>query len=145
MAEVIGTVASVAQLVQVSGALLVGGYSFLSATVRAPAEIRSLLAEVAAVNSILSQLQQIEEDNHLATRQSSIEALKSLGAFEECQISLKFVQSALGKCQGEAGKDLFNLGRRLKWPFQEKETKEALQRLHRLRSMLMNAVELDAV
>jgi hypothetical protein len=37
-------------------ALLAGGYSFLSKVARAPGEIRSLLTETAAVNSLLAQL-----------------------------------------------------------------------------------------
>jgi hypothetical protein len=61
MAEIISTVASVAQLVQLSGALLIEGYSFLSKVAQAPSEIRSLLTETAAVNSLLAQLQQAAE------------------------------------------------------------------------------------
>jgi len=43
MAEAIGTIASVAQLVHLSGTILAGGYGFLSTVARAPSEIRSLL------------------------------------------------------------------------------------------------------
>jgi hypothetical protein len=62
MAEIVGVVASVAQLVHLSGTLLANGYGFLSKVARAPSEIRSLLTETAAINSILGQLQAISDD-----------------------------------------------------------------------------------
>jgi hypothetical protein len=142
MAEVIGVIASVAQLVQISGALLAGGYGFLSTVSRAPSEIRSLLTETAAVNSLLGQLQVIADSK--AANDDALQSLERLGVLQECQAILGFVQKALARCQQEAGKDFQNFGKRLKWPFKEKETKDALQRLHQLRGVLANAVEVDS-
>jgi hypothetical protein len=144
MAEVIGLVASVAQLVHLSGTLLAGGYGFLCTVTRAPSEIRSLLTEAAAVNSLLGQLQLIAESTSGPSTNDAVQALKCLGVFDECQATLEFIRNALARCQQDAGKDVQNFGRRLKWPFKEQETKDALQRLHRLRSVLANAVEVDS-
>lgn len=144
MAEAIGLVASVAQLISLSGALLAGGYSFLSTISRAPAEIRTLLTETAAVNSLLGQLQLISEDSTAPASRDALQSLERLGVLQECRDTLDFVQRVLEKCQHEVGKDVQNFGRRLKWPFKEKETKDALQRLHNLRSVLANAVEIDS-
>jgi hypothetical protein len=137
MAEIIGAVASVAQLVQFSGALLAGGYGFLSKVARAPLEIRSLLTETAAMNSLLGQTQVVAESPIDPVSQ---DALKSL----ECRTLLEFIEKALVRCQQEADKDLQNMVKRLKWPFKEKETKDALERLHRLRGVLANAVGVDS-
>lgn len=144
MAEVIGVIASVAQLVHLSGTLLAGGYNFLTQVARAPTEVRSLLTEAAAVNSLLSQLQLIADDASNTSFADALKSLDSLGVFQECQTTLKFIQNALARCQQDAGKDLRNFGRRLAWPFKEKETKDAMQRLHRLRSVLANAVEVNS-
>jgi hypothetical protein len=144
MAEAIGIIASVAQLVNLSGTLLAGGYGFLSQVARAPAEVRSLLTEAAAVNSLLSQLQLIADSDFDPALFDALKALDGLGVFQECQTTFKFIQTALARCQHEAGKDLKNFGKRLAWPFKEKETKDAMQRLHCLRGVLANAVEVDS-
>jgi hypothetical protein len=144
MAEVVGVVASVAQLVHLSGTLLAGGYSFLSKVARGPIEIRGLLTEVAAVNSLLSQLQLIADAPSDPTTEQALSSLARLGVLQECKILLEFIELALARCKQEAGKDFQNFGKRLKWPFKEKETKDALQRLHQLRGVLANAVEVDS-
>jgi hypothetical protein len=144
MAEIIGVLASVAQLVHLSGTLLASGYGFLSTITRAPSEIRSLLTETAAVNSLLGQLQLIADSSSNQAAEDAVQALERLGVFQECRTTLEFIQNALARCQQEAGKELQSFGRRLKWPFKEKETKDALHRLHHLRSVLANAVEVDS-
>ena len=144
MAEVIGTVASVAQLIQLSGALLAGGYGFLSKVSRAPSELRNLLTETAAMNSLLGQLQVLIDDTTDVVPNDALQALQRLGVFEECEAILKSVQKGLDTCKQVHGQDMRNLGRRLIWPFKDKETKDALQRLHHLRELLANAVEINS-
>ncbi|KAH6878928.1 hypothetical protein BKA58DRAFT_466538 [Alternaria rosae] len=144
MAEVIGTVTSVAQLVQLSGALLAGGYNFLSKVARAPSEIRSLLTETAAINSLLAQLQQIADTSPQAASDDALQALERVGVFQECQSTLKSIERALAKCEQVNGQDAKNFGRKLMWPFKEKETKDALQRLHHMRGLLANAIEANS-
>jgi len=73
-----------------------------------------------------------------------IKTLDGLGAFQECRATLKLIENASSRCQQEAGKDLKYFGRRPTWPFKEKEAKDAMQRLHRLRGVLANAVEIDS-
>ncbi|CAI9629348.1 unnamed protein product [Alternaria burnsii] len=87
MAEIVGTVASVAQLVQLSGALLAGGYSFLSKVARAPSEIQGLLTETAAVNSLLAQLQQVADSVPESASDDALQALERVGASQECEES----------------------------------------------------------
>ena len=62
MAEVLGLVgvaASVGQLVQISGTVLISGYGFLLKVTREPSEMRELLAERAGLNCVLGQLQSL--------------------------------------------------------------------------------------
>lgn len=144
MAEVVGVIASVAQLLHLSGTLLASGYGFLSKVSNAPAELRGLLTETAAVNSLLGQLQFIANSEAIAPDHDGLQALERLGVFEECQSALAFVGTALTACQQIEGKRLKNFGRRLLWPFKEKDTKDALQRIHRLRGVLANALEVNS-
>jgi adenosylmethionine-8-amino-7-oxononanoate aminotransferase len=111
MAEIVGTVASVTQLVQLSGALLAGGYSFLSNVARAPSEIRGLLTETAAVNSFLAQLQQIADSVPKNASEDALQALERVGVFQECQTILKSIEKALAKCEQDNGQDARNLGK----------------------------------
>ncbi|OAL56075.1 hypothetical protein IQ07DRAFT_187787 [Pyrenochaeta sp. DS3sAY3a] len=141
MAEILGIVASVTQLIELSGSLLAGGYGFLSKVIRAPSEMRSLLTEAAAIDSLLGQLQVIAETTPKTAPNDALQALNRLGVFEECMASLKSVQKALKSCEQSHEKDARNLGKRFLWPFKEKETKEDLEKLHRLRGLLANAVE----
>lgn len=144
MAEAVGAVASVAQLVHLSGTLLAGGYGFLSKVVRAPTEIRSLLTEAAALNGLLGQLQATTDAAPSLTPEDTVQNLERLGVFKECEHALMSIQKALARCEQIHGQEVKNFGRRLMWPFKEKETKDELQRLHRLRSLLANAVEANS-
>jgi cobalamin biosynthesis protein CbiD len=99
MAEVIGAVASVAQLVQISGVLLAGGYGFLTKVAHAPSEIRSLLTETAAINSLLGQLQLVADSQTDPTSEDALKSLDRLGVLEECRALLNFIQKALARCQ----------------------------------------------
>jgi hypothetical protein len=96
---IIGLLASVAQLVHLSGTLLAGGYGFLSTVSRAPSEIRSLLTEAAAVNSLLGQLQLIAESTTAPSSDDAVQALERLGVFDEGQITLEFIRNALARCK----------------------------------------------
>ncbi|KAI4677696.1 uncharacterized protein J4E84_009015 [Alternaria hordeiaustralica] len=133
-----------AEFVQLSGALLAGGYNFLSKVARALSEIRSLLTETAAVNSLLAQLQQIADTSPKAAADDALQALERVGVFQECQSTLKSIERALAKCEQVNGQDAKNFGRKLMWPFKEKETKDALQRLHHMRGLLANAIEANS-
>lgn len=144
MAEALGLVVSVTQLVQLSGSLLAGGYGFLSKVARAPSEMRSLLTEAAAIDSLLGQLQAIAESMPKATSNDALQTLARLGVFEECSNTLRSIRKALKTCEQTHDRDAKNIGKRLLWPFKERETKESLERLHHLRGLLANAVEANS-
>jgi hypothetical protein len=108
MAEIVGVIASVAQLVQFSGTLLAGGYGFLSKVARAPSEIRSILMETAATNSLLGQLQGITDNTSQPVQDDALQALERAGVFQECQATLNHIRGTLDKCEQEAGKDSKN-------------------------------------
>jgi len=141
MAEIIagvGVAASVIQLVQFSGDILISGYGFIAKVSRAPVELRELLAESAALNSILAQLQSLGESS--VDPDDALQSLQKLGVFKECHDLLALIERSITACQQVEGSSARNLGRRLIWPFKERETKEAMQRFHRLRGLLSTAV-----
>ncbi|EKD17225.1 uncharacterized protein L3040_008869 [Drepanopeziza brunnea f. sp. 'multigermtubi'] len=142
MAEIIGLTASVVQLVQFSGDILVAGYGFLSKVARAPAEMRDLLSESAGLNCVLGHLQTLVESP--ASPTDALHSLEKLGTFKECHALLVGIKRSLDACEQVHGKDLRNFGRKLVWPFKERETRDALQRLGRIRGLISSAIDNDS-
>lgn len=141
MAEVlaaVGAVASVMQLVQFSADILTAGYGFLGKVSKAPAELRQLLAESAGLNYVLAQIEFLGESPN--SPNNALQSLQQLGVFKECHDLLIVIKGSLHACQQEQGQNVRNFGRRLVWPLKERETKEAMQRLSRLRALLSSAV-----
>lgn len=138
----VGVMASVAQLVQFSADILTAGYGFVSKVSKAPAELRQLLAESAGLNCVLAQIQFLVESQD--SPNDALQSLQKLGVFKECDDLLIMIKGSLDLCQQEHGKNIRNFGRRLVWPLKEKETKDAMQRLSRLRALLSTAVDTNS-
>lgn len=139
----IAATSSVASLVQFSGAILSNGYNYLAKVARAPKELRLLLIETAALNSLLDQLQLLVE-NGAGAGKSAVLNLEKVGAITESQDILRTVDRSIAACRQVEGQSAKNLGKRLLWPFKEKETKELLQRFHVIRDNFTSAISIDA-
>ncbi|MCJ1456462.1 hypothetical protein MMC28_006823 [Mycoblastus sanguinarius] len=145
MAELIGTISAVASLVDLSGKVLSVGYGYLSKVARAPTEMRTLLSEVASLNAILDQLQSLTlEDCEKPSAKTAMQTLSQLQCFDTCESLLKSVGNSIKACEQVNGHDLKNLGRKLLWPFKERETKEVMQQLNRLRDTFSAALAVDS-
>ena len=142
MAEAVGTVAAVVQLVELSGKVLCAGYGFLSTVIDAPGRLRNLLTEVSHLNFMLDPLRVLAEDKSDVS--GVLSALEARGVFDECRGLLDSVGRLVEKCSHVGGQRMRNFGKSVKWPFQEKEAVQSLQRLERLRSTLSEATTLDA-
>ncbi|KAF2816739.1 uncharacterized protein BDZ99DRAFT_492706 [Mytilinidion resinicola] len=136
--EAVAAIASIGQLTQLSAQILAGGYGYLAKVARAPSEVSELLTEAAAINGLLGHLQQLSESS--SAQDDPLKSLSKVGVFKECYELLSLVKRALEACEQIHGKDLKNVGRRLLWPFKERETKDALQRFARLRGLLSTAM-----
>lgn len=150
--EAIGAASAIAGLISLSGGVLAKGYTFLASVHRAPQELRELLCEAAALNSVLNQLQvlveqenygSLEEDMGAEMRRPGLKHMVDNGVLHECMESLLLVDRSVQRCQQNQGQELRNLGKRVIWPFKEKETKEALARLARIRGHLTTALTAD--
>ena len=151
--EAIGAAATVAQLISFTGDVLLKGYSFLSKVQRAPSEVRSLMREVANLNALLDQLQSLSDeastsdlraDSEKLEARSALRTLDGLGVFEECSSLMHVVEKTLKACERVEGHEMSNFGRKMVWPFKEKETKDTMVQLGRLRETLSAAVVVDS-
>lgn len=150
--ETIGAASAIAGLISLSGGVLAKGYTFLASVHRAPQELRELLCEAAALNSVLNQLQSLveqeqhdslEKDVNTEIRRPGLKHMTDSGVLHECRDSLLLVDRSVQRCQQNQGQEVRNLGKRVIWPFKEKETKEALARLGRIRGHLTTALTAD--
>ncbi|KAH8201823.1 hypothetical protein TruAng_003997 [Truncatella angustata] len=144
MADVLGTASAVAGLVSLSGTILAEGYAFIASVIKAPQELKELLAEVAALGAVLGQLQDLLDDGMpFELKKSRLQDLAQAGLIEDCRESLAGLNASISQCRQIAGQSVRNFGRRMVWPFKEKETKETIARLARIRGSLAASITVD--
>jgi hypothetical protein len=143
--EVVGSVATILQLVSFTGDVLLAGYSYLSSVKKAPTEIRTILREIANLNALLDQLQSVVSDHKNVHAKGALESLDRMGVFGDCEKLTVLVLKSIKTCEKVQGEEIKNLGKKMLWPFKEKETREMMQQLGRLRETLSAAVAVDSV
>jgi hypothetical protein len=142
--EAAGSAATILQLISFTGEVLVAGYGYLSKVQKAPAEIRSLLKETASINALLDQLQTLVTEDATPHTLNALETLIFHGVFGDCKSLMKAILRSIKACEQISGQGARNFGKRMLWPFKEKETKNTLQQLGRLREALSAAVAVDS-
>jgi hypothetical protein len=143
--EALASAATLAQLLSFTGEVLVAGYSFLWKVQKAPSEIRSLLRETEALNAILDQLQDLANDNGNPSSRDSLKMIGKLGCFEDCMSLMRVIKKSIKACGEVKGEKVRNFGKRVAWPFKEKETKDMMAQLRRMREILSAAAAVDSV
>jgi precorrin-6B methylase 1 len=142
--EAAGAASALVGLIAFSGDVLCAGYGYIHKVSKAPAEMRMLLSEVASLNMLFSRLQVLAEDSKDSLFDSALKSLDELGVFRDCVKLIKSVQESVDKCREVNGEEMRNLGRRLLWPFKEKETKDTIKQLERLRDTISTALAVDS-
>jgi hypothetical protein len=151
--EAIGAAATIVQLISFTGDVLLAGYNFLSRVQKAPSEIRALLREVADLNALLDQLKSLAEEAYFPignasaekdTTRNALQTLEKLGVFEDCNNLMQVVERSVKACEQVEGQEVRNFGKKLVWPFKEKDTKDMITQLARLRETLSAAVVVDS-
>jgi hypothetical protein len=141
--EVLGSAATIVQLISFTGQVLVLGYGYLSKVRNAPSEIRSLLRETANLNALLDELRDLVEQGNGGAK-GALETLAKLGVFADCERLIRVVEKGIKACEHVEGEVVRNLGKKMVWPFKEKETNDTLAQLGRLREALSAAVVVDS-
>jgi hypothetical protein len=142
--EVLGSAATIVQLVSFTAEVLALGYGYLSKAKRAPLEVRSLMREVTYLNELLEQLEELASENGAGTLRAAIEKMEELGTFNDCKIMVTVVEKCVNTCQQIEGQQVRNIGRRLIWPFKDQNAKGTMIQLGRLRDTLSAAVQVDS-
>jgi hypothetical protein len=143
-AELIGLAASIISLIEFGGALLAAGYQFTNKVKKAPLELTRLLGEVAGLHALLDRVHNLAAETTDPNAITTLKLLKDHGVFDQYTTLLTAVRSSLQKCQAIDGEPTTSLAKRIKWPFKEKETKDLIEQLGRVRDALATAINVDS-
>jgi hypothetical protein len=75
--EVLGSAATIVQLVSFTAEVLALGYGYLAKAKKAPLEVKSLMREVTYLNELLEQLEELATENEAGTVKGAV--WRSLG------------------------------------------------------------------
>lgn len=142
--EALGSVATIAQLVSFTGEVLATGYAYLAKVKSAPKEISTLLTETSLLSATLVQLEWNSSSDSNPHAMGALETLRTHKVFEQCNKLLLSILETLKTCQSVHGQHTRNLGRRMMWPFKEKETQRILEQLKSMRETLTTAMVVDS-
>lgn len=145
----LGAIASVASLVDLSGRILATGYSYISKVVNAPKELKRVLVEVTGIDSILDALldqfpDAISTSATVPGLPTTLHKLAENGTLGECRKVLEEVTQVIKNCEQIEGQHVLNLSRRPLWPLHERETRNLIIYLNRVKSSLSTAVVIDS-
>lgn len=143
--EAVGSAATILQLLSFTADVLVAGYSYLSKVKRAPREISLLLKETAELNALLCQFESLVSNDTGSHVIGALETMQFLGVFEDCKMLVNVVLRLIKMCEQNDGQLAMNSVKRIMWPFKEKEVKQTLQQLARVKDTLSAAVAVDSV
>lgn len=148
MSDPFSIASGLAGLLSLSAAILSQGYCYVSSVSSAPEELYFLLDGTAALNTVLRQLSTLAANVQQSTlggntTADTLSTFSKDGSLDRCDKLLKSIQGSIAKCEQIKGHPTSNLGKRLIWPFKEKEFKETLQKLGWYRETFTAALSVD--
>lgn len=144
MAEPVSIASGIAGLITLSSAIMAAGYKYVDAVSSAQDDLRSLIREIATLNTVLSQL--VSHSLSLSPTQGNQDAFNMLaqqGVLLECEQVLHKIQSLLHDCELTTGKRHKRVVNTLFWPSKQKDIIKNRERLSRLCTSLHTAISLD--
>src|ERR1700712_1337059 len=97
--EAVAAAATIVQLISFTAEVLALGYQYLLKAKKAPVELKALLRELISLNELLDQLEELVTEKKGGSTRTALEALESLGTFEDCQRMVIFVEKSVKTCQ----------------------------------------------
>jgi hypothetical protein len=143
MAEVIGLASAIASLVTLAAQITQLSYDYISDIKNASKAQKMYLQEVSALTDVLLRIEEAV-GSWKAQDLLNRPALFSNGVIEECQNHLSVLKASL-EGRVEENKRLKKLKSTLIWPFEEKELKQNIEMLHRLRGIFADAISAETL
>lgn len=129
MAEVIGLVSGVAQIVTISLQISQLCHRYISDVIKAPRTQKAYLQEVLALTEVLFRLE------------DAIQNSETIGFI--LKLPPEFSELVLSECKQELASQRIKLEEhkhRLIWPFRERDSRKAIDDLHRFRSIFADCL-----
>ncbi|KAJ5823599.1 hypothetical protein N7447_005939 [Penicillium robsamsonii] len=133
MAEVVGLLVSIGNLVEIAGQITKLSYSYVSDIKSAPKTQKLYLQEVSALTDVLFRVEKaIREAETTGLKLPSLPSSLNDEALQECRRQLSVLHLDLDKRL-----------RRLLWPFQENEVKKYIDLLHRYKTLFVDFLSIN--
>ncbi|KAJ5503927.1 hypothetical protein N7463_006801 [Penicillium fimorum] len=133
MAEVVGLLVSIGNLVEIAGQITKLSYSYVSDIKSAPKTQKLYLQEVSALTDVLFRVEKaIREAETTGLELPSLPSSLNDEALQECRRQLSVLHLDLDKRL-----------RRLLWPFQENEVKKYIDLLHRYKTLFVDFLSIN--
>ncbi|KAK6523910.1 hypothetical protein TWF281_001875 [Arthrobotrys megalospora] len=133
MAEVLGVVASVVQITQVTQLVLTSCYRFLGKVKNAAEEVEGTIREVGQLMALLADLNIAIESKD----ESEVSHLKPLvGTYGPLSIALKALRELEAKLSSVIKSGQMTFREKLKWPFESKKVDEILKTIKTQRGLI---------
>lgn len=127
---------------QVAAKVISLGIAYGQSVSNLPNEVQSLISEIAllagVMNSLCSALQSEQANEELTISDILLETIK------ECRQQLEDLYQNLAN-QGAGNSRLRSLGRALKWPLKEQETKDWIARMERYKNTFSLALQKEGL
>ena len=143
MAEAIGLAASIVALATVALKLADAGYEYIGKVKNAEKDIKQLVEELKSLAKLLEPLKDSDEANKVADPpRSDLDSSRGLAdcLLNDCQNLLNQLDPSLPKKpESSSSKILGKLGmqkKRFGWPFDEKDTRQVIDRIERFKTSL---------
>jgi hypothetical protein len=141
MAEPLSIASGVAGIITLSSAVVAAGYKYLSSVRSAPEDLKKLIQEIAALNTLISQL--VAHSLTLDGPHKAIDAVADQDLIQSCQQTLNSVQEYLRESNPGSGSRGKNAIKVLWWPLKRDDIVKGRDHIRRLCSTLTTALTLD--
>lgn len=139
MAEPLGMAASIIALIQLTGALGTFSSGYIGGLRRASSDRRRLVEEFTALGLILQHLRDRTSGNNNNNNNGALQGLA--GPLANCRQELEALAAKMAPRKKKAG--LKGVWMKLKWPLEEAETMQIVERMERYKTLFHFALTAD--
>ncbi|MCJ1307340.1 hypothetical protein MMC25_000986 [Agyrium rufum] len=145
MADPLSVSSGIAGLLALSGSILSKGYQYVTAVKDAPRNLRHLLRETSALDTLLDQLLDLSSSKSAALHKTALQSLVDGNAIRDCTEILQSLDKVVSSCAQVPGQTTRNLGKAMIWPLKDSSAQKLLAELTRMKDTFTTALAVDAV
>ena len=147
MADPLSVAASVADLLTITGTIIIEGYTFINTARQRSPGLKQLLKETTSLKTFLEKIEVLGNEfgavqSNINTGMDGLSDIITPAIMAEGKTLLQSVQSSIRACQQKPGQRSNNIGSAVLWPLKKREVQETLDKFRQLVNTLGQAQEL---